>query len=218
MTAITPELVLQAYMIGYFPMAEGRGEEEIFWVDPDNRGVLPFDQFHIPKSLQKTIKQRVFEVRCDQRFEDVVRLCAEPTPKRPDTWINPKIFELYMDLHRLGYAHSVEAYSEGELVGGLYGVALQGAFFGESMFSRAADASKTALVHLVARLKNSGFLLLDTQFVTKHLEKFGAKEIPREEYRVLLERALQVPAKFDAGPDPEDQSVLGFLQSITLKS
>jgi leucyl/phenylalanyl-tRNA---protein transferase len=176
-TTLTPELLLQAYAVGIFPMAESAEDDEVFWVDPDPRGVLPLEQFHVPKRLRRTVRQEVFEIRCDSAFEAVLRACAEPAGDRPSTWINPEILRLYSGLHRIGAAHSVEAWMGRELVGGLYGVSLAGAFFGESMFSRVTDASKVALVHLVARLRAGGYRLLDTQFVTQHLQQFGAVEI-----------------------------------------
>ncbi len=180
-------------------MAESRDDESLYWVDPDDRGIIPLDGLRVSKSLKKTIRKGVFEIRCDTAFEEVVRGCAESTEQRKDTWINSQIFELYSQLFQLGFAHSVECWVYGELVGGLYGVSLQGAFFGESMFSRMPDASKVALVHLVSRLKLSGFTLLDTQFVTDHLLSLGAREIPREEYQKLLSEALNQNAEFYSG-------------------
>ncbi len=170
-------------------------------IEPDRRGVLPFDRFHISKSLKKTLRRRAFEIRCNTDFASVLEGCAAPTPERPDTWINAEIVRLYTELFNQGYAHSLEAWLEGELVGGLYGVSLGGAFFGESMFSRVADASKVALAHLVARLRHGGFVLLDSQFVTRHLERLGAIEIGRAEYRRRLAGALAIPAVFPSGAD-----------------
>lgn len=193
---VTPEMLLRAYAIGIFPMAESRHDPHLYWIDPDARGVLPLDGFHLPRSLRKTVLKGPFRVTADRAFEDVVAGCAEPAPGRRQTWINDTIFDLCRKLHAMGYAHSVETWLDGELVGGLYGVALGGAFFGESMFSRETDASKVALVHLVARMKLGGFTLLDTQFVTKHLARFGAVEIPREGYRQLLTDALKQRATF----------------------
>lgn len=195
---VTPEMLLRAYAIGIFPMAESRHDPHLYWIDPDQRGILPLDQFHVARSLRKTILKGPFQVTADRAFEDVVAGCAEPAPGRRQTWINDTIFDLCRKLHVMGYAHSVETWLDGELVGGLYGVSLGGAFFGESMFSRETDASKIALVHLVARLKQGGFTLLDTQFVTKHLERFGAREIPRDSYRQLLNEALKQRASFPA--------------------
>lgn len=195
-TPLSPDLLLKAYAIGVFPMAEGRADPRIVFVDPDRRGVLPLDEFHMPRSLKKTIKRGIFDVRCDTAFSEVLAGCAESTPKRKDTWINPEIERLYNQLYRLGFAHSVETWRDSQLVGGLYGVALGAAFFGESMFSRETDASKVALASLVERLKRGGFTLLDTQFLTEHLARFGAREIPRERYRTMLEDAIVRDAAF----------------------
>ena len=177
-------------------MAESRDDPTLFWVDPHSRGVLPLDSFHLPKRLRRVLRADRFVVRCDSAFAEVLDGCAESTERRPDTWINQEIRDLYLGLFELGHAHSVECWRDGLLMGGLYGVALGGAFFGESMFSREPDASKIALVHLVARLRRGSFVLLDTQFVTDHLRRFGALEVPRAEYRVLLARALSVVAHF----------------------
>ena len=218
---LTPDLLVQAYAIGIFPMAESADDPDIFWVDPEQRGVLPLDSFHVSRKLRRTVRQNVFEVRCDTAFEAVVRSCAQPTELRPKTWINEEIVRLYDALFRRGAAHSVEVWYGGRLVGGLYGVALGGAFFGESMFSRATDASKVALVHLVARLRAGGFVLLDTQFVTEHLEQFGAVEIPRAEYRRRLAAALRVQGYFRSELPllPDDggggAAALAVLQSST---
>ena len=204
MIALTPELLLRAYAAGLFPMAESAEDPELFWVDPDPRGVLPLDGFHLPRRLKRTLRSGAYEVRVDTAFEAVMRGCAEPTAIRPKTWINDEILRLYGALFDRGLAHSIEAWTEGELMGGLYGVALGGAFFGESMFSRGRDASKVALVHLVARLIAGGFRLLDTQFVTEHLERFGATAISRAEYHRRLELALTVRPEFPVylGEDP----------------
>lgn len=204
LTEITPELVLRAYRAGLFPMAERRDGDRLYWLDPELRGILPLDRFHLPRRLARTVLGGVFEVRCDTAFAEVIKGCAAPVPDRPETWINLEIERLFNALHGMGYAHSVECWHEGRLVGGLYGVALGGAFFGESMFSVVRDASKVALVHLVARLRLGGFRLLDTQFVTDHLARFGAIEIPRGEYRRLLAAALAAPAHFFTAP-PADQ-------------
>jgi leucyl/phenylalanyl-tRNA--protein transferase len=195
-----PAELLDCYRRGVFPMADAHDDPRIFLVDPDLRGVLPLDRLHISRSLRKTVRQDVFEIRANTAFSRVMQLCAEAAPDRPNTWINSPILNLYSSLHRLGHAHSVEAWREGRLVGGLYGVSLNGAFFGESMFSRETDASKVALVNLVARLRRGGFTLLDTQFVTAHLQTFGVEEIAREEFHVLLREAMQVDAVFPAGP------------------
>jgi len=188
--------LLDCYRRGVFPMADARDDPRLFLVDPDLRGVLPLDRFHVSRSLRKTIRRDVFEIRIDTSFSRVMELCAEAAPDRPHTWINTQILNLYSALHRAGHAHSVEAWRDGELVGGLYGVSLRAAFFGESMFSRATDASKVALAHLVARLRAGGYRLLDTQFVTSHLETFGVEEVPREEFHLLLRDALQHEAAF----------------------
>jgi leucyl/phenylalanyl-tRNA--protein transferase len=193
---LTPEILLRAFAIGVFPMAERRNDSEIFWVDPKRRGILPLDRFHLPRRLRRTLRAGRFSVRFDTAFTSVIQACAEQTPARPGTWINDEIVEAYSELHRMGYAHSVEAWRDDTLAGGLYGVALGGAFFGESMFSRARDASKITLAHLVERLRRDGFVLLDLQFVTEHLHRFGAVEIGREAYRRLLLEAIEVTAKF----------------------
>ena len=200
MAALTPELLLRAYAAGIFPMAESSDDPELFWVDPVRRGVLPLDGFHLPRRLARTVRANRFAISCDRDFVRVMQGCAEPTSERPQTWINEEILRLYAALHERGAAHSVEARIEGALVGGLYGVALGGAFFGESMFSRVTDASKVALAHLVAKLKCGGFRLLDTQFVTEHLQRFGAIEISRAQYRRLLASALEADARFPADP------------------
>ncbi|WP_374650477.1 leucyl/phenylalanyl-tRNA--protein transferase [Dongia sp.] len=199
---ITPEMLLRAYAIGIFPMAEARNDPELYWIDPEQRGILPLDSFHIPRSLKKTVRAGLaggkygFRVTCDRAFEEVIEGCAAPAPGRGQTWINDTIFDLCRQLFLMGHAHSVEVWRGDELVGGLYGISLGGAFFGESMFSRATDASKVALVHLMARLRHGGYVLLDTQFVTRHLSRFGAIEIPRDEYRQRLNVALARPASF----------------------
>lgn len=189
--AITPEILLRAYAAGMFPMAESADDPEVFWVQPKIRGIIPLDGFHVSKSLAKRIKQHPFDIRVNTAFDRVMEFCAEATDSRPTTWINPLILSLYKDLHRMGYTHSVEAWEGEELVGGLYGVSLGSAFFGESMFARRTDASKICLVHLVERLKARGFTLLDTQFTTDHLKTFGAIDVPRKEYEKLLDKAMQ---------------------------
>jgi leucyl/phenylalanyl-tRNA--protein transferase len=196
----TPELLLRAYRHGLFPMAESRDSERLHWLDPVMRGVLPLDRFHLPRRLLRTVLAGTYQVTADVNFAGTIAGCATPMPGRTDTWINPRIERLFTELHRMGHAHSVEAWNDGTLVGGLYGVALGGAFFGESMFSFARDASKVALVHLVARLRLGGFRLLDTQFVTEHLSQFGAREIPREVYKRRLAGAVDVPAVWLADP------------------
>jgi len=193
---LTPDILLKAYAAGIFPMAETADDPELFWVDPRWRGILPLDAFHMPRRLRRVVRQGHFTVRCDTAFEAVMRGCAEASDKRPNTWINDEILRLYEGLFARGAAHSVECWHEGELAGGLYGVALGAAFFGESMFSRITDASKVALVHLVARLRQGGYRLLDTQFLTPHLQQFGGIEISRARYRRLLAEALRYRAVF----------------------
>ncbi len=203
MVEITAELMLRAYRHGLFPMAETRRGDRLYWLDPDKRGVLPLDRFHVPRRLARTVLSGVFDVSVDCDFGGVIGSCAAAAPGREDTWINPQIERLFGELHRLGHAHSVEARLDGELVGGLYGVAIAGAFFGESMFSFARDASKVSLVHLVALLRLGGYRLLDTQFVTTHLAQFGAEEVPRDAYKARLAEALEAPAVFPVSPDSE---------------
>jgi leucyl/phenylalanyl-tRNA--protein transferase len=187
---ITPDLLLRAYSIGLFPMADSADDPELFWVEPELRGIIPLDNFHVSKSLAKTIKRAPFDIRYDTAFEQVMEGCAAPAPDRPTTWINAKIRSLYATLHSMGHAHCVEAWEGDELVGGLYGVSLGSAFFGESMFSRRTDASKICLVHLVERLRKQGFVLLDTQFTTEHLKNFGAIDVPKARYEKMLARAI----------------------------
>lgn len=188
---ITPELLLRAYSIGLFPMSDSADDPELFWVEPEMRGIIPLDDFHVSKSLSKAIRKNPFDIRFDTAFDAVVAKCAEAAEDRPSTWINSQIKDLYGALHRLGHAHSVEAWEGDELVGGLYGVSLGSAFFGESMFSRRTNASKICLVALVERLRERGFTLLDTQFTTEHLITFGAVDVPKAEYGLLLERAME---------------------------
>ncbi len=198
---VTPDLMLRAYRAGLFPMAETRRGDRLYWLDPEQRGILPLDAFHLSRRLRRTVQNGGFVVTADTDFARVISLCAEPGAGREDTWINRDIERLFTALHTRGHAHSIEVWQAGALVGGLYGVVLGGAFFGESMFSTARDASKVALVHLVARLRLGGFVLLDTQFVTTHLTQFGAVEVPREEYKAMLDRAAQVPARWLGAPD-----------------
>jgi len=207
MRPLTSDLLLRAYAMGIFPMARSRHDPRLYWVDPDQRGILPLDRFHVPRSLKKVLRRDPFEVRCDHAFEAVMRGCAEAAPARPDTWINDEIIRLFVELHRLGMAHSVETWIGDRLMGGLYGLGLGSAFFGESMFSRVPEASKVALVHLVARLKHSGYQLLDTQFVTEHLAHFGACEISRQDYLHLLARAIDTPAGFHRGAVPWEEAL-----------
>jgi leucyl/phenylalanyl-tRNA--protein transferase len=187
---IPPDLLLKAYASGVFPMAESADDPEVFWVQPEVRGVIPLDGFHVPKSLAKAVRQERFDIRFDHDFEAVIAGCAEHRAIRPTTWINGPIKEAYAELFRRGHCHTVEAWREGRLVGGLYGVTLGRAFFGESMFSRETDASKVCLVHLVERLRARGFVLLDTQFTTDHLKRFGAVDVPRKRYEKLLADAV----------------------------
>jgi leucyl/phenylalanyl-tRNA--protein transferase len=188
---LDPDMLLRAYASGIFPMAERADSSDVFWVEPKRRGVLPLDGFHLPRSLAKLLRQQRFRFTVDQAFSEVLATCAEPVPGRSDTWINPLISEAYLALHRRGHAHSVEAWTaDGALAGGLYGVRLGGAFFGESMFTRARDASKCCLAALVVRLRLGGFSLLDTQFLTDHLAGFGAMEISARDYRSRLAVAV----------------------------
>lgn len=191
---LTPELVLHAYRSGVFPMADEEGE--IYWFSPDPRCILPLETFHVARSLRQVLRRGVFEVRVDTAFDEVMAACAD---RAEGTWISNEIIAVYQQLHRQGHAHSVESWQEGRLVGGLYGVALGGAFFGESMFARVSNASKVALAHLVERLKHRGFVLLDAQWSTPHLRTFGAVEIPRREYLRRLRAALTLSCEFGAG-------------------
>jgi leucyl/phenylalanyl-tRNA--protein transferase len=197
MTELTPDILISAYAQGIFPMADERGA--INFYDPNPRAIFPLDAFHTPRRLARTMRSGRFTIRADTAFREVVLACAEPRPGRENTWISPAIVDVYEELHRQGFAHSVEAWREGRLVGGLYGVALCGLFAGESMFSRERDASKVALVDLVDRLRRGGFVLLDTQFLgSDHFLQFGVIEIPRREYKRRLAAALLVDAHFDA--------------------
>jgi len=211
MAGLTPQLLLGAYASGIFPMAESRHDPDLYWIDPDMRGVIPLDRFHIPRRLRKTLRSNPFDIRCDTAFMETVRGCAEPQAGRPKTWINDEIQSLYQALFYMGFAHSLECWDGDELVGGLYGVSLGCAFFGESMFSRATDASKVALCHLSARLRKSGFTLLDSQFLTDHLRQFGTEEIDRAEYKVRLAAALKINANFQ--PELSDAELAAFIQS-----
>ena len=201
--ALTPSLLLQAYQVGLFPMSEGRDDPDVFWVDPTMRGVFPLDGFRISRSLARRIRGTPFQITFDSAFADVMQGCAD----RAETWINDTILDLYTELFENGFAHSIEVWDDAELVGGVYGVSIGAAFFGESMFSRRTDASKIALAYLVDRLRQSGFTLFDTQFITPHLASLGAVEIPRAEYQRLLDGALNGSARFDAStgaPSPQD--------------
>jgi leucyl/phenylalanyl-tRNA--protein transferase len=199
---ITPELLLRAYRAGLFPMAESRRGERLYWLDPEQRGVIPLSGFHLPRRLMRTVLSGPFQVTTNRDFAGVLAGCAAPAEGREDTWINHEIERLFGALHRLGHAHSVETWQDGRLVGGLYGVSLGGAFFGESMFSRARDASKVALVHLVARLRLFGYRLLDAQFQTTHLAQFGCAEVPRAIYKRLLSEAVEQPTAWHDNPSP----------------
>jgi leucyl/phenylalanyl-tRNA--protein transferase len=201
MSEIDTNDLLRAYAYGIFPMAESADSEQLFWFEPTMRGIIPLEGFHVSTRLRRTVRQDSFEVRTDSAFREVMIACAGSSrPGRDTTWINRRILDLYAELYDRGFAHCVETWREGRLVGGLYGVSLGGAFFGESMFSLETDASKVALVHLVARLRAGGYRLLDTQWLTEHLSQFGTFEVPKTKYRRLLHDALQAPADFDALP------------------
>lgn len=187
---ITPEILLQAYACGIFPMAETANDPTLHWYEPQKRGILPLDAFHLSRSLAKTVRSGRFDVVADHDFDAVITACAQSVPGREKTWINQTIRVLYRQLFERGHCHTVEVREKGELVGGLYGVSIGGAFFGESMFHTATDASKVALVHLIARLRSAGYSLLDAQFVTTHLASFGAIEIPKRQYQTLLSQAI----------------------------
>ena len=212
---ITPDILLKAYAAGIFPMAEDADDPSLFWVEPQERGIMPLDGFHVSKRLARTLRSDGFEVHVDRDFDAVIAGCAAPGRDRDKTWINERIRRLYGDLFDLGHCHTVEVYRDGRLVGGLYGVMLGAAFFGESMFHCERDASKVALAHLVARLRRGGFKLLDTQFVTEHLLQFGAVEVPRRVYKRLLREAIDAPADWCAWPcdtAPSGEDVLRVLE------
>lgn len=216
MMPLTADIILNAYANGIFPMSDDRDDPELFWVDPERRCVFPLDQFHVPKSLAKKIKRNPFQVTVDRDFDQVMRECAASFGGRDTTWINQTILDLFAELHQRGFAHSIECWQNGKLAGGLYGVSFGGVFCGESMFTRVTDASKIALTYLIARLKRGGFTLLDAQFMTDHLAKFGAIEIERVEYHKKLERALRVKSNFySLSPDASGSEIL---QSITQTS
>ncbi|TNE33649.1 MAG: leucyl/phenylalanyl-tRNA--protein transferase [Alphaproteobacteria bacterium] len=215
-SVLTADVLLNAYMNGVFPMAEDRDDPDLFWVNPERRGIFPLDAFHVPKSLRKVIRRAPFTVTVDRDFPRVMCECAKSQPDRPTTWINETILELYGELHERGFAHSIECWQGETLAGGLYGVSFAGAFCGESMFTRVTHASKVALVHLVARLKWGGYSLLDAQFLTDHLERFGAIEISRREYQSRLQEALLLQGDFYSLPSSLDGD--GILQSITQTS
>ena len=216
MSVLTPEILLNAYTHGIFPMAETRDDPEIFWVDPERRGIFPLEQFRVSKSLRKKIKQNKFKITVDTCFRQVMKECAAPSEGRENTWINRTILDLYTELHLNGNAHPIEVWREDQLVGGLYGVSFASVFCGESMFSKEADASKIALTALVSRLKHGGFQLLDTQFLTEHLASLGAVEISREEYHRRLDQASTSKSDFySLGLDCSSEEIL---QSITQTS
>lgn len=214
---LTPAILLRAYGVGIFPMAQSAEDDRLAWFDPDPRGILPLDRFHLSRRLARTVGSTGFKVTADSAFARVIDGCAgrvdHPTQERPTTWINGRIRNLCLELHRMGYAHSIEVWDGPTVVGGLYGVALGAAFFGESMFSTARDASKIAFVHLVAALKKGGFTLLDTQFATEHLIQFGVTEISRAAYRRLLADAIVREADFQFAGDAE--TVVSLVQSTT---
>ena len=219
MSRITLDMLLRAYAHGIFPMSESRHDANISWFDPHKRGVLPLSRFHLPKRLAQSIRGEPYRVSVDEAFRQVIEGCASPRPGRWTTWINDSIIEMFFGLFRIGHAHSVECWEGKELVGGLYGVSLGAAFFGESMFSTRRDASKVALAYLVARLRHGGFRLLDTQFVTEHLRRFGAVEISRAEYLRRLKAAVPMEADFyslPAGAPPSE--ILALTQSTAQMS
>lgn len=206
MSTITPQILLRAYAAGIFPMAESAEDNALYWVEPEERGIIPLHGLRISQSLRKTIRRKLFEVRVDTDFAGVIAQCAARTPERRSTWINSRIKALYTQLHRIGCCHSIECWHGKTLVGGLYGVRIGAVFFGESMFSRETDASKVALVHLVARLNYGGFRLLDAQFINPHLQRLGAISVPKAEYHQLMEPLLGLDADFfafDKDDDPE---------------
>lgn len=215
-TAISVDELIKAYRLGYFPMARSREEPHAVWVLPQERGVLPLPQARAPRRLKRFLKTEPFEMRVDTAFAEVINACAAETPARPDTWINDAIIEAYCELHFRGLAHSIECWRERRLVGGLYGVALGAAFCGESMFSRADNASKVAFLHLIARLKAGGFHFIDAQFYNEHLAQFGLVGVPNTDYQTMLEKALSAEADFFAAPD--QLSTGRVLQSITQTS
>lgn len=211
MSTITPQILLRAYAAGIFPMAESAEDNALYWVEPEERGVIPLDGLRVSHSLKKSVRRRLFEVKVDHDFAAVITACAERTPERSSTWINSRIKSLYNQLHRMGHCHSVECWQGGKLVGGLYGVRIGAIFFGESMFSRVTDASKVALVHLVARLNYGGFKLLDAQFLNPHLERLGAITMPKAEYHKLMEPLLEREADFFAfTQDDNPETVLDW--------
>ncbi|TVR84619.1 MAG: leucyl/phenylalanyl-tRNA--protein transferase [Rhodospirillales bacterium] len=217
---LTPELILRAYALGIFPMARDRDDPVVHWVAPSMRGVLPIEGFHVPRRLARTVRRAAFRITTDTAFEPVMQSCASPEAGRSETWINDAILQGFIHLHRLGFAHSIEVWQDGDLVGGLYGVALGAAFFGESMFSTTTDASKVALVHLIARLRLGGFVLLDVQFVTDHLRQFGAVELAAPRYLDCLADAVGRAAYFPPDESPQLSAALAgvLVQSNTQMS
>lgn len=211
----TIKTVLGAYAAGLFPMGDSRNSDDLHWIDPQRRAVFPLDAFHIPRSLRRALRKDPFAIQCDTAFTTVVEACAAPRTAEAETWINPTIKQLYRELFEAGFAHSVECWAEGQLVGGLYGVSLGAAFFGESMFSRHSNSSKIALTHLVARLKKSGYCLLDAQFMTAHLAQFGAVEMSRQDYHHLLDKALVKTPPFITELSPDE--LAGFVSSCSLR-
>ena len=212
MMEITPQVLLKAYSCGIFPMAESADDPALYWIEPQHRGILPLDTVHFPRRLLRTVRTTQFEVRIDSDYDGVIDGCSAPRPGRTTTWINKRIRSLYRQLFAEGSCHTVEVWSEGRLVGGLYGVALKSAFFGESMFSFERDASKIALVHLAGRLIHGGFTLLDTQFVTDHLRQFGTIELDRTAFQQRLEAALKIEANFNALPhDATSEEIVGVV-------
>jgi leucyl/phenylalanyl-tRNA--protein transferase len=209
---ITPEVLLKAYAVGIFPMAESADDNALYWIEPERRGILPLDRVHVPRRLARTVRAEPFQIRVDTAFDAVIDACAAPAPGRRKTWINARIRALYDALYRLGHVHTIETWADGALVGGLYGVSLGAAFFGESMFSRARDASKVALVHLVARLRLGGYRLLDTQFVTTHLARLGAVEIGRDVYQRRLADAVAHGATFPAADGLSGDAALAIVR------
>ncbi len=215
-SAISPDELLKAYTLGYFPMARSRDDKDVVWVLPDERGVIPLESARLPRRLKRFIKTEPFEIRINTAFADVIMACGEPTRARPDTWINDAIIEAYSELHFRGCAHSVECWRDGKLAGGLYGIVLGAAFCGESMFSRERDASKVAMAHLITRLKIGDFHFIDAQFYNEHLVQFGLIGMPDDDYQIVLEDALQSEANFFAAPDQLSTDLV--LQSITQTS
>jgi len=215
LTDITADLLLKAYAYGVFPMAKSRADDKVFWVQPKQRGVIPLEKFHVSRSMRKFLRRGDVTVSIDTAFAAVLEGCAEPKPGRQETWINAKIVELFTELHAAGFAHSIEVWRGPELVGGLYGLAMGAAFFGESMFSRAENGSKTALCHLVGIMKRGGFTLLDTQFITDHLARFGAVEIPQKDYLAQLGAALSQQAHFGPPLPQRELDAVLFSQAST---